>query len=226
MKTKNVVVFTILFLFCLNGFGQGFINLNFESANVSNYSSPNYIPATNAIPGWSAYLDGSLQNSIFYDNATLGAAAVSLQGTNGVQPAIAGLFSVFLQGAIGGSSITPQTAAIEQTGLIPVTMQSLIFWGNTSLSGVTNNMQLAFNSSIIPYSAIGNGNGYTIYEADISSFAGQSGQLVFTAFGNTWAEIDNIQFSSTAVPEPSGLALAALGTLLLGFRRWRNSSQT
>ena len=33
--------------------------------------------------------------------------------------------------------------------------------------------------------------------------------------------LDNIQFSTTAVPEPGALALAALGTLLLGCRRWK-----
>jgi hypothetical protein len=43
-------------------------------------------------------------------------------------------------------------------------------------------------------------------------------------YGGTFggpATLDNIQFSSTAVPEPSELALGALGALLLGFRRWR-----
>ena len=63
------------------------------------------------------------------------------------------------------------------------------------------------------------------------AYAGQTGELLFTdpsflGFQGGPAIIDNIQFSSNPLPEPSELALAALGTLLLGFRRWRKPPQT
>jgi hypothetical protein len=38
--------------------------------------------------------------------------------------------------------------------------------------------------------------------------------------------LDNIQFSPVPVPEPSEFALAALGAVFPGFRRWRNSSDS
>ena len=201
----------------LSAQAQGtFKNLDFEAANVSGYSSPNYIPTTNAIPGWTAYLGGTPQAYILYNNETLGDAAVSLQGTNGIYQPIQGRFFVLLQATFLAS--TPETAAIGQIGQVPVTAQSLIFWGDTSDSGLASDMQITFNGSDIPYSAIGGGTGYTVYGADISAFAGDTGQLLFTVFNNTYAQIDNIQFSNLPIPEPGVFGLSALGALLLGWR--------
>jgi hypothetical protein len=80
----------------------------------------------------------------------------------------------------------------------------------------------------VPFFALSTVAPYTIlYGGDISAFAGQSEQLMFSALqgeNNGW-NIDDIQFSSSSVPEPSVFALTALGALLLGFFRWRNSSR-
>jgi hypothetical protein len=78
----------------------------------------------------------------------------------------------------------------------------------------------------LSYFALSNGPNYTLYGGNIpSAFAGKSEQLMFSALeGENFWEIDDIQFSSSPVPEPSELALAALGTLLLGFRRWTKLS--
>ncbi|MDD5139103.1 MAG: PEP-CTERM sorting domain-containing protein [Verrucomicrobiales bacterium] len=81
--------------------------------------------------------------------------------------------------------------------------------------------------SIIPINALSTGPNYTLYGGDISGFAGQTTQMTFSdvgIFANFW-NIDNIQFSSSPIPEPSMLALCILGALLLGFRRWQQSSQ-
>jgi hypothetical protein len=216
MKLQNVILTSILCNLSLNGLAQGFVNLDFESANVAGYSSPNFIPTSDALPGWTAYLGGSPQSNVLYNNATLGAAAVSLQGTNGVFSPIAGSFSALLQATFFAS--VPESAAVGQTAQIPIAAQSLVFWANTSLSGVTNDMRITFNGSSVPYSAIGNGTGYTIYGASIPSLAGQTGQLLFTAFNNTYAEIDNIQFLNQPIPEPSAFGLAALGVVLTAWR--------
>jgi hypothetical protein len=218
MKIVNTILVIILLASLEDGYGQGFANLNFESANVSGYSSPGSIPASNAIPGWTAYISGTPQSTILYNNETLGEAAVSLQGTNGIYQPIQGRYFVLLQATF--SAPDTNSAAVGQTGQIPIGTQSLIFLANTSLSGAANNMQVSFNGSPISYFAIGSGSDYTIYGANISGLAGNTGQLLFTAFNNTYAEIDNIQFSPSAVPEPSEFALGALGALLLGFRRW------
>ena len=119
-----------------------------------------------------------------------------------------------------GNSNASETnsAAIGQTGQIPFSAKSLTFWG--TIGG----MQATFNGLPIDFIVTGSTANYTIYSADISAYAGQTGQLLLTDpyYGNALggpATIDNIQFSSTAVPEPCAFALAALGGLLLGFRR-------
>jgi hypothetical protein len=198
-----------------------FENLDFEAANVSGYP-PGTVPASNAIPGWTAYIGNAAQTTMLYNNEALGEAAISLQGQQGaIYRPIQGEYFVLLQAAF----FAPNTnaAAIGQTGTIPTTAQSLVFWGDISLSGVANNMQVTFNGETVPYSAIGSGSTYTIYGADISGLKGQTGQLLFTAFNNTYAAIDNIQLSDQFIPEPGVSALTALGALLLGWRfvRWR-----
>ncbi|MCX6929773.1 MAG: PEP-CTERM sorting domain-containing protein [Verrucomicrobia bacterium] len=72
----------------------------------------------------------------------------------------------------------------------------------------------------LPYSPISAGANYTLYGADISAFAGQLEQLMFTALpgGNNYWTLDDIQFSTQLVPEPGVFGLAALGALFLGWR--------
>jgi len=67
MNRSNIkinLVGTLLVLCGHTGFAQGFINLNFESANVSEQISHN-TPVTDAIPGWNAYISGVLQTTIW-----------------------------------------------------------------------------------------------------------------------------------------------------------------
>jgi len=80
---------------------------------------------------------------------------------------------------------------------------------------------------MIPLVQIGSTQNYEIMAGNISTFAGQTGQLLFTALPGTEDNagsglLDNIEFSSLPVPEPNEIALAALGALFLGFCR-RNS---
>src|SRR5258708_4562514 len=96
-KLHLLGLFTAIALRTTPVHGQGtFQNLDFEAAGVSGYS-PGSVPASNAIPGRTACLGGVPQNTVLYNNETLGEAAVSLQGTNGgVQP-IQGQCFVLLQ---------------------------------------------------------------------------------------------------------------------------------
>ena len=64
---------------------------------------------------------------------------------------------------------------------------------------------------------------YGVYGVNITQYAGETGQLEFTAVANnngpSWTELDDITFSPNAVPEPNTLALILLGGLALV--RWR-----
>ncbi len=78
---------------------------------------------------------------------------------------------------------------------------------------------VSFNGQTLSLTVLGSTPNYNIYGADISAFAGQTGQLLFTAAPQTIDIIDNIQFSNLAVPEPTTLALTALGGAFLCLRR-------
>ena len=190
-----------------------FQNLNFEAAKIIRDQSSPYYPyavnSTNALPGWTV-LDGLVPPSdILYNSVLIGGGgqtAVSIHDTNdafGFTP-LQGNYSVFFQGGV-----------IAQTGQILNTAHSLTFW-----SSYSTGLQVTFNGQAIPYLALGSGANYTVYGGDISSFAGQTGELSFSGGGF----LDNIQFLSSPVPEPTSLALFGVGTLLLGFYRRRNSS--
>jgi hypothetical protein len=230
MKIFCIICFVAIFAVPLrNASGQGFGNLDFESANVSGHSPGDEVAASAALPSWTAYFSSSSDptassfSTVGYDGLSIGPAFISLEdlnapnGTGGFSLfPMQGNYSVFLQGSQGSVPFPPGTStSIGQTGTIPNTSQSLTFFA--ILGG---NFQVTFNGQNISYSAVGSGANYTIYGADISSYAGQTGQLLFTAPNQTSTLLDNIQFSSSAVPEPSEFALSGLGALLLGFRRW------
>ena len=220
---KICIAIALLFIVVQRSYTQDFVNLNFESANVSGYSPVNYIPINAALPSWAAYYGYSNNPTysgapVLYDGRSLGGALIILEDTNapnyfGPLP-IQGNYSVLLEGSIPFSGTS---ASIGQTGTIPVTAQSLTFYlGNTF--GV---LQVTFNGQPLSIMDISNTLNYTIWGADISAYAGQTGQLLFTAPVNTSALLDNIEFSTLPVPEPSELAVVTLGALLLGYRRWR-----
>jgi PEP-CTERM motif-containing protein len=192
-----------------------FQNLNFESANLTGYQPGSLVPISDAMPGWTAYYAGTQQTmQVWYDSTSLGSAFIAVNDINnsfGFAP-IEGTYTVLLQGQFSSTFPSPVSAAIAQTGQIPMTAHSLFFWGNN------NSLQVTFNGQVIPYTAFGNGPNYTIYGGDISGFAGQTGELRFTSFNFGGDSLDNIQFSPKSVPEPSVLGLFALGSLLLGWR--------
>jgi hypothetical protein len=213
-KLISIIFTTALFILAESGFAQGFKNLNFESPILP--LSPNFgsVSATNAIPNWTAYLDGRPIGSIGYDTVSLGGADVLLEDTTtpyGPHPLpIQGNYSVFLQGPQPGLQTS---AAIGQTGTVPITAQSLVFFA------YQGGLQVTFNGQALSLVAVSNALNYTIYGASILPFAGQTGELLFTTPVFSSALLDNIQFSSVPIPEPNGLALAALGALFLGICR-------
>jgi hypothetical protein len=238
------VIFTAIFLcFAETSPAQSFMNLNFESASVSGYSPGSFaVPISSALPGWSGYYSntwsGYPSNTTFgatfeptdalYDSATLG-VAIGVVDTNFSPPPespdlhmypLQGNYSAVLFGGEAGGGPTFYSSTISQTGLVPAGTASLLFdakyWDSQSvvtLGGAT--------VSVTPLHTFPN---YTLYGATIpTEMAGQIETLSFTELSDLLTsgmlELDNIQFSSIAIPEPGTLALAALGALLFGFRR-------
>jgi len=75
MKTiipiSNVLLFFALAVISQKAFSRQFVNLDFESANLSGYSPPNGVPASDAVPGWTAYVSSTELTTIGYDVLTL-----------------------------------------------------------------------------------------------------------------------------------------------------------
>jgi hypothetical protein len=73
----------------------------------------------------------------------------------------------------------------------------------------------------LPFFSIATGSNYTLYGASVpEASAGQSEQLMFstlTGLANNWM-LDNIQFSSSPIPEPSVLGLCAFGCFVFVWR--------
>ena len=208
---------------------QHFQNLNFEKANPvvdpGGNPYPYAVTAASALPSWTVYLGTIQQTDVLQNLFTLGQASVDVLGPNyqesgGGYSTIDGNYSVLLQAGNLPGSPALVGASIAQTGLVPLGSQSLQFDAITSPS-----FSVSFDGNNLSPVVLGEGpNGSTLYGADISAFAGQNGTLEFTAlFSDSGAsnfELDDIAFSSSAVPEPNSFALSAMGGLLFGARQW------
>lgn len=199
------------------GFSQGFANLDFESTTIMTNVNPGGDTYTATIPGWSVNNPNfSLTGTVPYDSVALDSSEVSLEGANDPYgpSAIQGMYSIFLQ---GGTIYAPNTngASIWQTAQIPATAQSIIYWGGP--------LDVTFGGHMLTFVDVSNAMNYSVYEADIAPYAGQTGELLFTEPWQNSGLLDNIQFSTSPVPEPGALALCALGGLSLAWRLRKKS---
>ncbi len=236
MKTIKLIILSIGVAFtALSAHAQSFTNLNFESATPSTPIlgpvGPFYQPVGLALPGWTAYMGTTPQSEILQNDYTLGSGSVDIFGPDytaaGPQGSfdpgiIDGNFTVFLQA--GAPSPGLGNASIEQYGTVPMAIQSLEFKAWDWLPS-TSILAVSFKGNILSPVVIGSGSNYTLYGANISGFAGQSGQLEFSAVWNlsgpSYTELDDIAFSTNSVaPEPSIVALTAIGGLFFGTRKW------
>jgi hypothetical protein len=179
---------------------------------VGGANYPYDIATTNALPGWTVFIGSNQASQITYDDPALGSTFVTLNATNGEN--ISGNFSVLLQGGL-----TASAASIIQTGSVPVSAESLLFEAQPG----AGTLQVSLGGQNLPFFALSSGANYTLYGTDVSAFAGQAEQLMFSALRapggfNNW-NIDNIQFSNQQVPEPSVAAFLALGAFLICWAR-------
>ena len=217
----------ILIFGTVDSFSQAFVNLDFESANLTAVPAGQfggYVSSTNAIPSWTAFIDGIQTTQVLQNNGTLGAPSSSIWGPNSPSVGIfQGQSSVILTAGVGG-----HTTSLSQTGLVPVSAASLLFEAAPNYSGA-GTFLVSLGGQNLNYFALSTGANYTLYGADISAFGGQTETMTFsdTSIGSNFSyeELDAIQFSTSPIPEPSALGLSALGGLFLACRRWRKSPQ-
>jgi len=197
--------------------GQGtFVNLGFEQANLP-YLAPGQsggdVSALDALPGWTVQMN---LGNILYNNQNLDLASVSILNTNYPGPPgfALGTYYVLLQA--GGYPGEPATIpSIAQNGEVPATAKSMRLIAYSSPPVVT------FAGNQIPLFALNTVGYRTFYGADISAYAGQTGELKFTG-GLTY--FDNISFSTLGIPEPAPLAMITTGLVLLfAFQHGRGS---
>jgi hypothetical protein len=197
--------------------GQGFINLDFESASAQNLTNNAFVATTSAVPGWATYSGSSSLTEIYYEtNHPDGSTAVVLDGGS---LALSGNFSVWLD----------QGGSISQTGSVPADAESLQFWAygpgpSGSLPPVTQ-LRVSLGGQSLLYSALSQGPNYWVYGANIpAGLAGQMEALSFFIGGGGLGNLrlDNIGFSPLSVPEPSSFALLGLSALLLRLLRHKS----
>lgn len=207
-----------------------FRNLDFESATVPVLlpgQSGGFVPFNDAFPDWVGFLGTDNASLAAHNGLSAGGVLLSILGPN-FPVRLDGNFTAALQAGGRFSDGAPVPAALAQIGTIPSLSLSLVFYSSVSRPEVT------FNSQLLPLVFLGNGmssggNAYEILGADVSAYAGQSGELRFTSLPSggitplNLTYLDNIQFSNQPIPEPGVFGLFALGAFLLGwrFRRWK-----
>jgi hypothetical protein len=218
-------------LACLSvraSFGQNFVNLGFESANLPVIPAGQYggsVSASDALPGWRVLYGTNTVpiTSVLHNNYTLGTRSLSVFGPNfSDYQVIEGQFMPFLQaGNPGVVGFPNRSVAIEQTGLVPGFAQSLQFkvgLNNQIGVGFHTNFFVSLNGLTLSLVPLGSTELYALYGVDVTSFANQVSDLRFTSFStpirDSWVAVDSFVFSADVVPEPSTWALFALGSAL------------
>src|SRR5947209_11328601 len=152
------------------GLSQGtFVNLDFEHPVLPlTLGLDGRVSITNALPGWTGYMDGLSCDRVFYDDISLGAAAISLHDTNSFITILQGRYTVLLQPSFPGGTIVP---AIGQVSTVPSTARSVRFYEAEGIPSVS------FAGQQIALVSLGSTPTYTILGGDVSGFAGQTGEL-------------------------------------------------
>jgi hypothetical protein len=204
-----------LFLACcavtLSCAGQSsFQNLGFEEAKLvwPDYANPYMVLAEEAIVGWDIGW-----HIAYYNTVALDWDMVTLHDKQSqFAPVIFGNYSLLFQLSSDGKT----APAISQVGGVPELSLSLRFTSRAFF--YNNHFDVTFNGTELPVQFISSSNDGTLWGADVSGFAGQTGELKFQGVG----VLDGIEFSPVAIPEPGESLLVLLGGgVMMGNRRRR-----
>ncbi len=219
---RMTTTLAIAALFVASAHGQGFLNLDFESAyNLpGNPGSGIPVPVTDALPGWTVD-DGDI--SIYYASNGFSGAGTSVEFEGG-SLALSGNFSAELF----------DDGSISQAGLVPGNAESLQFEAEGPGAGGSlgaSGFSVTLGGQTLSLSTLSDGPDYDVYGANIpAGLIGQTEPLSFICqgVGSGGVRLDNIEFSTMGVPEPAEWMLMALGGVLYGVRwrrKWRSWSE-
>jgi hypothetical protein len=205
-----------------------FQNLDFEEGNFAPPTSGFLVPASDALPYWTC--NNYVSGYVLYDVMTLDSCSISIHDGHGIDIGyprdfnpLQGRYSIMLQDGVGppnGQPFDLTNAYISQTGDIPSDARSIIFCSDYSYT--LDRFAVSLNGTTIPMQLYSVGNTVnpnygpiTTFIGDISAFTGTNDvelrftKLVQDPFNPYHGAInlDDIQFSSIVVPEPSSLAL-------------------
>ena len=197
-----------------------FQNLDFEAGAFVPLLQNFRINFDAAFPSWRGYVGGAPQTVALSNTFALSSSTITLYDSHSL--AIEGNLSAGFH-ATARFDHQPADVAIAQIGWVPNDAQSLLFRAQTFGDGF--GVELGGQSlSLAPLLTTPD---YVLFGADISGWAAEQAELRFTAFaGNvpglsgTHLVLDSIQFSIFPVPEPSTLALFAVGGMF-GWFCWR-----
>ena len=194
---------------------SSFVNLDFEATTVPVYTTvypPLVLPASQAFPGWTVWENNAVVENVGY-NILYGPEQHTTLQANAYWPpnALGGNFAV---------CFTPVNVvcALSQSGMVPADARSFRF--RTVGSWDAQEFSVSFGGqTLVPLVLWADDYGTRHdFGADISLYAGQTGELRFTSVaGQTY--LDDITFSPNPVPEPGVWVLLGLGALALGHRR-------
>ena len=238
---KGLVYSLLLYLSCTSVLRASapFTDLDFESPTPIAFPGPPggsvYFDA--ALPGWIGFSGTNQLDWVLYDVSFLDSTGIAILDANSSSfvlgaRVIQGNYSVLLEAGVQlGSSTIPADVSLSQTGLVPAGTKSLTFLAQPNDLPAASSFTVSLggvNLNLIS-SAVTNET-YSLYEADVSAFAGQTAELKFTLSAQNpytgqlhTLTLDDIQFSPNSIPgpipEPGALSLLAIGVVALGI--WR-----
>ncbi len=199
-----------------------FQDLDFESANVPVVPAGqlgSFVAFSDAFPGWTGYLGTQQTASAGEDILTLGAPNISILAPNWAYnesiPIIEGNYAAVIQAGEFPPN-APESAAIAQSGLVPVTAQSIEMKIQqlAQYAPLLDELRVTVGGQNIVMVPLQVAATYTLYGGDISAFAGQVEELRIAALpvpqdSNSSFQLDSIEFSGLAVPEPGSLSIGS-----------------
>jgi hypothetical protein len=225
----------IIFLIVMLGgvivcFSQGtFQNLDFEDANTSAFS-PADIPSADAFPGWETLVGGMEVSSVGYDALSIGGAAIAIIDDKTGYVPIQGTYTAYLMASsVSGHA---DTVSLSQSGTVPVGTGWIEMDANQASSST---FSVTLNGTAVNMTPLQTYPSYTLYGGNVSAWSGQTATLAITEnepsnpqLSPSLLQLDDITFSTQAVPEPNTLALTGTGGVLFALYRcfaskWKNN---